>query len=1003
MIRDAQSKAVPQVLLHSGASFSAAWDNIILPWVTSVSAVSWQQTRPAAVLVPSSSYAIFLRKLVLERGIALLGVHFITPTALRETLLRGTKIRIPASEHLRLLLSIVAEQQESLVAAKSVARSPDHLLRAIEQIGAAGWDFTKVGPSDLRAIAKHFKTLVEQCGFQFPYQADRQILSASRERPVFSDLLVVGFNGAHWPHWSLLRAAGNTSAKSTIVLSDPRDEARDLDETWVGTWEENFGSAIPIEALRSEPDTLFPELFETKPAGGNHTGNLPEETHFLVGRDVTEQAEGITALVRHFLAQSSVDRIGILFPSAGALARIVASSLTAAHIPHHDAIAHLAPGPLDDDAWRAWLELQENPRLRIFCRFVRALPDVAQLFGGMPPDEIENILRNAYRDLLIDDLHLLREFCAQKSKSTDAQKVALGLTTIRFLPERATLDEYLKSTREIFVDFKWSERWQGVERPCASWCRHVTGTFSRSIYLRWLSEISTSVSPVRDATGDHPYSRVQLLLYPHAEGQQWSHLIFAGLNEGLWPPRAEESGFLDDEEVGALNGRIGKLNRTALLRGSQGEGHSIVAEGKTFCFGAKERRELAARQVHNLLESVTGAIGVSANLIDESAPERLANPSEFFTQLFFEARGEALSQATMSALQKQTHAWLRSGSTPPNDTKSADIQQTAIAYRARRQPEKPFSEYEFSLRAPSSREITISATDWEKAIKTPALIWMKRFLGVEAEDDEFVGWIVATGRWVHHWLRDIATNSGPDPFSSFPDADTIRAGVREAAFRFRGEVSDLLSKIDRALPEWWISGWRQAFYVAERLAERLAQTENWSHLATEWTLPRCSLPLVRGDNSSAISIPGRIDLLLARGEHSEKDYPYSDLWVVDYKTGNRKSLTPAKLLKGDGVQLALYALVLRALGATQIGVSVLTRELELDEPQIGIDIIEAQEDFWRSLARMAQSGVFGMRGELRAEFGFQKDYPLSTLSIDSDLLEEKWALTYPDLVPSDEE
>ena len=290
-------------------------------------------------------------------------------------------------------------------------------------------------------------------------------------------------------------------------------------------------------------------------------------------------------------------------------------------------------------------------------------------------------------------------------------------------------------------------------------------------------------------------------------------------------------------------------------------------------------------------------------------------------------------------------------------------------------------------------------TDLERAIKTPALVWLKRFLGVKAEEDEFGNWLFATGQWAHHWLGCIA--DGPASFNPLPHADEIRARVRAAALRFRAEIFDLLARLDRPLPEWWISGWRNAAYIAERLADRVAQITNWSHLATEWSLPRASFSLVRQDDSSVVSLSGRIDLLLARHPRGG-DLPFAEFSVVDYKTGNRKGLTKNKLIRGDGVQLALYALALRTLGASRADMNILTRALDLDRTQLTLEDIEARPEVWRALARMVQSGVFGMRGELRAEFGFQNDYPLATLAVDHDLLEEKWAATYPALVPPNE-
>jgi hypothetical protein len=39
-----------------------------------------------------------------------------------------------------------------------------------------------------------------------------------------------------------------------------------------------------------------------------------------------------------------------------------------------------------------------------------------------------------------------------------------------------------------------------------------------------------------------------------------------------------------------------------------------------------------------------------------------------------------------------------------------------------------------------------------------------------------------------------------------------------------------------------------------------------------------------------------------------------------------------------------------------------------------------------------------MKGEIRPAFGYSARYPLATLPIDNDILEDKWAATHPALV-----
>ncbi len=75
--------------------------------------------------------------------------------------------------------------------------------------------------------------------------------------------------------------------------------------------------------------------------------------------------------------------------------------------------------------------------------------------------------------------------------------------------------------------------------------------------------------------------------------------------------------------------------------------------------------------------------------------------------------------------------------------------------------------------------------------------------------------------------------------------------------------------------------------------------------------------------------------------------------------------------------------------------SLLTRETDLKQPQASRNDIEAQGDIWKGIARMEETGIFGMLGELRSKFTFTGIYPLATLALDKDFLREKWRRTHP--------
>ena len=151
---------------------------------------------------------------------------------------------------------------------------------------------------------------------------------------------------------------------------------------------------------------------------------------------------------------------------------------------------------------------------------------------------------------------------------------------------------------------------------------------------------------------------------------------------------------------------------------------------------------------------------------------------------------------------------------------------------------------------------------------------------------------------------------------------------------------------------------------------------------------------------------------VAQGAETAPD----ELWIIDYKTGakapfNRDSISTAssesglhkRFSKGDGLQLALYALALQKTDAKPVGISLLTSDQKLDAPQLTHDNLAGLDNFWLGLCRMQNTCVFGMLGSIRDEFAGAPDYPLATLEIMKEILDAKWALTHPHLAPTTEE
>jgi len=987
-----------RVSLYLVTSFDSAWESVFLPWFAAIAPRAVEEAVPVAVVAPFRSHAHLLRNRLLAHDISLLGVRFLVPAQLREFLQTAEMPHVPLRENLRLLLSVAADRCASdserdhkidnALVARSVAREPDELLRAIDSVAAAGASFANLASPVLAEIARRFEQILKCCGCALVAEADRLLLQAARTgKPRFSSLLITGFDGAHWSLRPLLRAAARSAQDTTVILRGSRHEAGELDRTWISTWEENFGPAQIIAYPEAEPrfSTLL-TLPETATEINERKRNPSTDVHFVLGHDSDEQARAIVALALGFLSDPSCRRLAILLPGPGALARLVSSWLEKLRIPHNDAIAHRMRGALDTEEWRAWLNLQDRPQLEPLLRFLEHSRAGTASFAPLQLYPIQDRLRHACGDILINSVHVLREYCRSKTDEPDYHELGAGLDATRFLPEHATFETFVELADEIFRTFKWTEHAAELKRLARDWTGGLADDFPREYFLRWLSEVFAESSLVREECGDHPYARVQLLRHDEAENESWSHVILAGLNEGVWPPRDDESPFLPDDAIASLNSR----NRQQSKR--FGEGQQVAREGAALCLGARDRRALALRQLLNVIESTTGGTAVAAECYTHSPREQAINPGEFLARLYFNARGQPLSQNKMAQIYKRTREWLAQSdlfkSIWPDDV---DVKQTATAYRARRRPGTEFGEYEFAFRegSPPEHQITLSATDIGNLLRRPALVWMKVFLRLEAEELNGGSWNLATGQWVHRWLAAL----GALPENRFlprPSSGEIVRHTLAEADRFRQGVRSMLAACGRDRePDWWISGWRNARYLAEQFAEQLAANEDWPQLATEWRLDSPHVIPVGGEE---LRVRGRLDLVLARGKRAQ------EIWIVDYKTGEAEPLKSGpnlrkQLIAGEGVQICVYALALRR-DFREIWASLLTRGANL-EPQLGVAEIVAHDAIWKEIARMQRTGIFGMLGEIRSDFKFTGTYPLATLAIDKDLLDVKWECTHP--------
>jgi len=976
------------VQLLLGGAFDDTWREVARPWLAGAARQALLADAPWVVLAPSRAWGHALKARLVADGLHIGGVFFWTPGELRDHLRRQQQRppHIAVREHLHLLLASTADREEA-DAARAAAREPARLMRSLDQLTAAGLDARALDFPPAEQLARRFASALQDAHWTTVQEFDWS-LARQPPAPALASLLLLGFDAAHWELWPLLSAAVRSARQATVVLTAPRSKAEHLDQAWIGTWEHAFGEAEPLATEeRPAPFAVLAHRMEN-PEGDAGRREAPA-IEVLIGRNVREQAEAIVAQCLAFLAQPDATRVGVLFPGPDPLCREVSAQLLRRGIPHFNAFGHVTPPPSLLLRWRAWTGLQRSYRLEPL-RVLLQLDDAAA-----PPEKFQRAVDRAYGDVLVDDLPVLAARLHDLGRD-DSLEAARFLSRYERLPDRGTLAELRDATRQAWLKLGWTDLLAELEPQLLPLAGLAERPLSSGAWLDWLDNVAPSAAPAREADAATPLAHLHLLSYPQAEGLPWSHLVLTDLNEGSWPPPFDPAGFLSDD-------RIAALNRDALEQGAQGEGHVTTKAGRALLLGASERREIFRRQFYNLVESATSGLAVTCALESEDASGRVSPASDFLSHLYFTANGAPLTEHRMEELQAVTARWLArvpppTAIDPPQQP--AGLPQVTAAYQARR-ARAPFGPYECAFpAAPPPRPARLTCKEWERAVRDPAGAWMALYLGVQPADEIRTAdrWPITRGTWVHQWLaRALCDSLGR--FEPRARGADIAPRVRQAVQVTQRAIAHAFAVAGRAEPQWWRARLDHAEWMALQFARRLAALTDWPMAAAEWTLPR--LAHYQGARGR-LELRGRIDALLA--QEAGEGLP-ALCWVADFKTGNEKALTEknlsARLLDGYGVQICLYALALASSGAREVAVSLLTPETAV-APQANLDAIRARQPFWDELVRMQDSGIFGLRGQVRAEYGPALELPLATLPVEEELLEEKWALTHPDLAAKED-
>lgn len=995
--------------LYFTASVEEQWRALVGPWLRELAGTAWKNPKPTVVLTPSRAESFYLRSRLVAEGIPYLGLRFWTPSDARKFLLAETSPELqPATlAEQRLVARACAEKLATCATTNnatlnSVCREPGAFLRAYDLLLAAGWDPASEGAVYGRDLAKEFQRDLNAMGIATQAGLHRHLRRkiASNKELLIANLLVVGFNAAHWPLWDLLKAVVLAAAEPTVALLHPRTFGQDVDQLWNGSWEQFTQTAAesPFELSNSvpvdDPAGPFADLvasYEQGTLGSVDAADLS----FLATPDLASQIRAVTLQALDYLKSEDCTRLGIVFPEANALALGVADQLRRLEIPLDDGTGALTPGIFERRSWQSWIALQEEPgvqRLIAWMRSCEAKGISCGLKSSLSARKAADIIASALGETLVDNLDFLASHIEPNSKRHGSADVAEFLHQRIALPEEATFADFLALTRQALELPGWEEHLARLQIDPPGWLLSREGMLSRRTFLEWLKEATDSQVRTRGTNGNHFYGKVHLLIYAQTTGQTWSHLILTGLNEGVWPRLFETGAFGSRHELIALNQQARALNVRGTMQGGQGIGHETVAADKGHCLLPLERQDLALRDLCAALDGTSTAACLAAVTTEAG---RSLLPSDFFSHAYQAKTGQVLDEETFRRVATATESWCRQHESLfklKSEVVTSGIDTTRIAYAARRDTTQPFGLYEFSFAQPPPRPIQLRCKQWEDAWNHPSTVWLESIVGASPWPEGTLSWQQAVGTWTHAWVA-AALKEWRVRKASTADFPVLLEAVadREAsAVRTRARISEF------DLYPWWEQVWRQARTRASQLGEMLAPLLPEHIFYSEFTLP-ADLMIALPDNPHPdFELKGRIDFLRidegkVTGASERPDFSGCTCWVIDFKTGSSKPLTEKNVLKGTGLQAILYALAIRELGAETTYLSVLAPESAAEKQ---LDLSPAVDPILASLEKLHRDGIFGMRPDANSDYGYAPSYPIATQFVPSHIIEAKWELTH---------
>ncbi|NRA26488.1 MAG: PD-(D/E)XK nuclease family protein [Opitutales bacterium] len=960
---------------------------VIFPWVERHNA-AWKGSvcGRATVVVPTKGVSLWLREQLSDKYGAVFDLEILTPTLLRNRLKSGIKrlgfqnMQWQQPEDVRLLV-------RSILGARSEYLSFDN---------AKGWtrlyqDLDRVGyipdwlPKEMLVLMSELQGHFLELDLVSESRFDRSLLdyalgSTDGTESFFDNLLIYGFGPRDLSGINFLLACGLLSRATSIVHGPPALYSGE--EPWFNTWEKYFGPIDMFHVEQSHPHQLLGESIRE----GSPVFNADPSLDGLVSYvDQVEQEPLIQTCVLEIcgiIQNAKTPRIMVLFPSIrGEGKQELKTALERLNIPYfdrsHGVVNRWTGVP---EWWRYWLQFQISPTVDSYLSFAQSSFEVSGI-SHEALKLLESLIREGFQILQTTDWIVVEKHVHQalgyRTGASSSQLLGF-IDRWSLLNEQATIGVFTQTIEDLLlrVDITIDDfDLEGITELLEQW-RNCEIEVTRQVFFDWLHARLEQLYSRTSFASDTPGAVVQLCDQREVMTEPWTHVIVFDCAGASW------------HQTETTQGLLSEAQRRRLSEGAAASSDThILAPGRIPVQDAKLRNEAISRLFFEVLMQPLERVLFlhQRRLPDSPAVDR--EPLDWL-EAWFTGRS---SPASLVVLPEQQ-----------TDTKlpvvcALEYLQTAV--NERNTSEKPFGIYDYGAVSTPLFNGAIPAKSIEFIIKDPVAGWYHDVLGYTAHERfQFVDQRrLVDGMRLHRWL-DYSRGSDPILIPLPAQADWLAHAYTNAEKEY-DYARQIYDSGGGALPDWWHHLWWSQKAAVRRYIDRVAGLTSegvWSFAGFEVSLPT-GVRIGLG-TPEVLSISGRIDLVLADSEalpSPQNPNPSGRYLVIDFKSGTRNAITEKSLLRGEHLQLVVYAAALSALKAEDVGILVVDRLGDGKTYSIETGTDENLEMFLAGVRTLIKRGLLGPKPCINREFSFSRPYPIAHVEIDDKILTERWNLTHP--------